>query len=533
MVAPSYSLSGPAHAESKSVEFTLNDSQFGYWLESKLYGFTFKTGSTEVDQRLTCSSWDDLNCSKVDQLLGELIMRPCESNEDRGCIESVALGSSKSKTSPNMRDLKLIAESPSRKIPRKRFNGKSAGTFMDIPSGGGVSIWESGEKGAGGTPKLYMAHVLTRYSYFCGDLTTFVGNFTIDGSRPCAIGTIEFKGSIIPITLTEKSGSCSFFALEDKCIEPANYSGDERISLTLRQDKNRTGWLFGRMSESSFGLTSLDAAFNKVKIEGNVVAVPALKAVVEKSEISRFPKLEKFLKARFDGQNGAITYEQFLSDPRTVIDRQIYDAWEIFDAFEENLKPIKTSASNNGIYASPATNSILWNFASAVYDGSNLHPCSADKSKLHGLVVTNAPLYASGPPVFQDGSLDYKVAGAHLNEDGSLFKGRYTFVVRSDTARCYYGFSSAPVEAKVSVVTSAGTAQVATTVVSEKNGFLTLAADGFTFSTPTIRVALTQPKKTSTGSKVSITCRKGKEVLKLSFASSSVAKCPKGYSKSK
>jgi hypothetical protein len=531
LVVPTFGHMGPAHAESKSVEFTLNDSQFGYWLESKLYGFTFKTGSTDIDQRLTCSSWDDPSCSKADQLLGELIMRPCNGSADRGCIEAVAVGNAKSKAPENMKRLKLFAESPSKTVPPYRFLGSSSGTYFDVPGGGGVSIWESDTKDNTGAPKRYMAHVLTRYSYFCGDLKRFVGDFTIAGDRTCAIGTIEFKGSIIPVTLTEKSNSCTFFALQDKCIEPANYSGDERVSLTLRQDKNRTGWLFGRMSDSTFGLTTLDAAFNKVQIEGNVVFVPALKAVVEKSEISRYPKLENFLKARFNGLNGASTYQQFLDDPRTVIDRQIYDGWEIFDAFEENLKPIKTTASNNGVYTSPATNSILWNFASAVFDGSNLHPCSADKSKLHGLVVTNAPLYSSGPPAFQAGSLDYKVAGAHLNEDGSLFKGQYTFVVRSDTARCYYGFSSAPVEAKVSVVYSAGAEQVATTAVNEKGGFLTLAANGFTFSSPTIRVALTQPKKTLPNTKISITCKKGKKVVKLTVNSTSSAKCPKGYAK--
>lgn len=530
-------LSGSARAESKTVEFTLNDSQFGYWLESKLNGFTFKAGTLDIDQRLTCSRWDDPDCAKADQLLGELILRPCITAADRGCIESVAIGNSKSNSSNSKeiatKPLTLLAESPSKAIPSFRFNGKSVGTFFDVPSGGGVSIWESDLKDANGTPKRYMAHVLTRYAYFCGDLKKFGGDFNIAGDRPCAIGTIEFKGSVLPVSLVAKSGSCSFFALENQCIEPANYSGEERVSLTLRQDKNRTGWLFGRMSESEFGISTLDSAFNRVSIEGNVVQVPALKAVVEKSDLPRYPKLENFLKSRFNGDNGNISYTQFLQDPRTIIDRQIYDAWEIFDAFEENLKSVKTVASNNGVTTTPATNSILWNFASAVYDGSDLHPCSADKSKLHGLVVTNAPLYASGPPKFVNGSLDYRVAGAHLNEDGSLFQGQYTFIVRSDTARCYYGFSSAPVEARVSVLSSAGAAQVATTVVNEKDGFLTLAANGFTFSSPTIRVSLTQPKTTTPSSKVSITCKKGKKVVRLSFASTKVAKCPKGYAKSK
>ena len=525
------SLTSRATAATKTVEFSLTDSQYGFWLESKLFGYTFKSGTTEIDKRLTCSAWNDPSCQGADQLLGELIMRPCITPSDRGCIEGVEVGSNSSSSPPSpMEKLKLLAESPSSPIPAIRFNGKSATDFYDVPAGGGVSVWESEKTDSAGTPKRYMAHVLTRYSYFCGDLKRFVGDFVIAGNRDCAIATIEFKGSLIPVTLIPKSGECSFFALKDQCIEAGDYTGSEKMALTLRQDKNRTGWLFGRMSDAEFSVTSLDSSFNRVRIAGTAVFVPPLKAVVEKSDISRNPKLERFLKARFNGENGRISYEQFLQDPRTIIDRQIYDSWEIFDAFEENLKPVAATASRNPFNVTPKTNSILWNFASAIYDGSDLHPCSADKSKLHGLVVTNAPLYASGPPKFQRGSLDYKVAGVHRNEDGSLFRGRYTFVVRSDTARCYYGFSTAPIEAKVEILSSNGENQVATTTVNERNGFLTLAASGFTFSTPVIKATLSQSSVTK--KVASITCKRGSKTVTVS-SSKKKAKCPAGYTRSK
>jgi len=283
------------------------------------------------------------------------------------------------------------------------------------------------------------------------------------------------------------------------------------------------------MSDAEFSVASLDSAFNRVRIAGTAVFVPPLKAVVDKSEISRNPKLERLLRARFNGENGRITYQQFLQEPRTIIDRQIYDSWELFDAFEESLKPVTTTASRNPFNVTPKTNSILWNFASAIYDGSDLHPCSADKSKLHGLVVTNAPLYASGPPKFQQGSLDYKVAGVHRNEDGSLFRGRYTFVVRSDTARCFYGFSAAPIEARVEVLSSNGENQVATTTVNERNGFLTLAAAGFTFSAPVIKATLTQTPATK--KVASITCKRGSKTVTIAVGKKN-AKCPAGYKKS-
>ena len=524
----------PAQAATPStVEVSLNDSRYGYWLDSKIFGYTFKEGTTDIAERLNCEAWTDPACKSADQLLAELIMRPCLDANDRGCIESLAVSAGGSASSGEVKQLRLLGAGDQSVIPEHRFAGVKTGESYFIPAGGGVSVWESSEKAADGTPKRYMAHVLTRYSYFCGDLSKFVGDFVISGDRPCEIATIEFKGSVLPVTLTKKVGSCDFFAFGENCIQSSNFAASERVELTLRQEKTRTGWLFGRMSGAEFALSKLDSEFNKVRISGVATFVPALKAVVDKSEISRLPKLERFLKARFDGQGGRLSYQDFLNSPRTIIDPQIYDQWEIFDAFEEQLKPVSNLSSRTPFAVLPASNSILWNFASAIYDGSDLHPCSADKSKLHGLVVTNSPLYASGPPKFASGSLDYQVAGAHLNEDGSVFRGSYTFVVRSETARCYYGFSDAPVQATVSVVASDGQAQVATTTVAEKDGFLTLSAQGFTFSAPKIRVKLaqTQAPAKKAQDRSQITCKKGKKIVSVPTTSRNTAKCPKGFKK--
>ena len=73
-----------AVAETKTVEFSLTDSQYGFWLQSKLFGYTFKPSTTDIDQRLTCSAWNDPACATADQLLGDLIMRPCLTPSDRG-----------------------------------------------------------------------------------------------------------------------------------------------------------------------------------------------------------------------------------------------------------------------------------------------------------------------------------------------------------------------------------------------------------------------------------------------------------------
>jgi hypothetical protein len=71
---------------------------------------------------------------------------------------------------------------------------------------------------------------------------------------------------------------------------------------------------------------------------------------------------------------------------------------------------------------------------------------------------------------------------------------------------------------------------VATIVVNEKNGWLTLAAYNFTFSAPTVSVKLTQDKpKVVTPPKPvikKITCVKGKVTKKIT-----ATKCPTGYKK--
>jgi hypothetical protein len=118
-------------------------------------------------------------------------------------------------------------------------------------------------------------------------------------------------------------------------------------------------------------------------------------------------------------------------------------------------------------------------------------------------------------------------------------------VMRSATARCLYGFSQAPIKASISVLSAEGSAQVATTASGERDGWLYLSAKNFTFSTPTIKVKLSQeapstpnvqpsPSPTPTISPVKksskrVLCLKGSKILTLKSGKS---KCPRGYEKS-
>jgi len=122
-------------------------------------------------------------------------------------------------------------------------------------------------------------------------------------------------------------------------------------------------------------------------------------------------------------------------------------------------------------------------------------------------------------------TLDYKVIAPHLLADGTIFKGSYDLTLNAELARCMYKFSSAPISASVSVISEDGINQVATVVVSQKAQWIHLGAYGFTFSSPTLRVKLSQK---DSANKATITCIKGKASKKVTAVK---PKCPSGYKK--
>jgi hypothetical protein len=183
--------------------------------------------------------------------------------------------------------------------------------------------------------------------------------------------------------------------------------------------------------------------------------------------------------------------------------------------------------------------------------------CVLDNPSVSGIVATNATSYLGAVPEYveSEGALNYRVAAPHYDTNRKEFLGTYDLVMDSKVARCIYKFTDAPIKASVEIVAADAGNRVASTVLNEKNGWLTLGAYGFTYSSPTIKVTLSQEKPavpsplsspspapsastTSMGTtKVSedkksnrstITCLKGSVKKKVTAIN---PKCPKGYKK--
>jgi hypothetical protein len=182
----------------------------------------------------------------------------------------------------------------------------------------------------------------------------------------------------------------------------------------------------------------------------------------------------------------------------------------------------------NGDKATAASTS--WSFRTLSNNEMNgADKCFTNTTGIKGIVTTNSTTYSAGPPALQDGTLNYKVASPHFNPDGTVFKGTYNLVIRSDVARCLYHFTSAPINATISVTSADGVPELATTVVGEKDGWLHLSANNFEFSSPTVVAKLTQDVAPAIAKKPpvkTITCVNGKVTKKVSATT-----CPKGFKK--
>ena len=302
---------------------------------------------------------------------------------------------------------------------------------------------------------------------------------------------------------------------------PAGY----RFGVSLRMGTKLSGWYHGRLALPDVTIKNWKTG-QEISVEAEPVRVPTLNFSVPNAEIPQKVRDIVFTD-RYFGKSGDGIREARINDGSSsavMVD--------LAAAFAPAYKDKATSTNTT------------WAFKAMNYgqNSSDVQKCSDNTGNVAGLVTTNALTYLPGPPTFdkESQSLTYKVASPHYEANGSLASGSYDLSMRSDIARCLYGFSSAPIKAEISITSDEGEKKVATTIVNEKNGWLYLSAKGFTFSSPTINVKLSQDKEvvaptptpvatvTVAKKKSTISCVKGKTTKKVTGVS---PKCPTGYKK--
>jgi hypothetical protein len=313
---------------------------------------------------------------------------------------------------------------------------------------------------------------------------------------------------------------------EGACALKQSFPSGYRFKFKVRLSTSPTGWLHGRLKAPEVVISKTNSGID-LTVEGDPVVVPAIGAT------QPYASLPENMRAVYKGLGGGSYGEQGPTGRRNQISEPAPDREATFAEYALWKDYIKDKAN-----ASPS------NWTVRTLDvTSDTAACFNDSTKFVGVVTTNAMMYSGGPPVFNqsEGTLEYKVGAPHLTSKGEVFKGSYDLQVNSEVARCLYKFTSAPIQASISIVNETGEKSIATTVVNEKDGWLRLAAYGFTFSTPIVKVTLTQaapvptpsatptaPAKPVAAKKTAITCIKGKIIKKVTAVN---PKCPSGYRK--
>jgi len=510
---------------------------------------SFVTGSSDPQNggsyyNKACKSFEDPHCADAPTIRANLVMPVCQSAADKFCIESLEF----TKSDGSKERAKLVLEATTQKIP--------ASATYNTEAGGGISVWNAPNTLHKGATGNYIVKVA-------------IGVTSVKGKLAPTVNGVE--ASVTPVVMTENVGAkqarpceqpdpnlggnlntsygwacadnqpdpatyerCSQM-LDGLCFMRQDFTAGTRVSLNVRISNQVTGWLFGRMSEPNISVTTIDPKTNLLKVEGMVQSVPTLVGYVEKKNLSQYPTIQKRFEETCKSPGFYTTCEKMIETK--FFDGSIGSGVNRFADYELFSAQIKAYDGTDLNFR----NDTHWSFGSTSYAGrkDGEGACFADTSQLLGLVTTNAPIYESGPPKMVDSFLTYKVAGAHFNSDGSLFKGTYDFALRSSVARCLYGFTSAPIQSTVSVTSGDGSVNnVASEIVQERNGWMTLSAKNFTFSSPTIRIKLSQqapvvtptPIATpeATAKKITITCVKGKLSKKITAVK---PVCPTGYKK--
>jgi hypothetical protein len=502
----------------------------------------FTTGSLsgrEVDDAgviqsvMTCKSISDPACSKANFFKASTIFPSCTKNDETNCVDS--LGATDSNGKPL--EVNLVGS-----FPGVRPYDYVGDPTLLLPSGAQAPLVDiPGAPHAGGTKYVVIINPV-------GDLDRRVNKRRPDGNF-----SADFQGGIFAVKI--ENGSYQLGGPSDQlsvyqswgpfhegvgagggadtqkgciindattCAIAQEMPLDITFSLKVRYNFKVTNWFSGRLTSPIVDIEDKASGGRMITITAKPSQVPLISRWVKKTELpQKLLDYYKSLPQPLGGTGDAGSATQS-GDPAS------WSLMRDFTSFNQQMMdefllwlPVISDKSD----AQPT----LWTFRSmANYLANN--QCLQSNKDVIGIVSTNASLYIEGPPVFnnQTMSLEYKVAAPHFSPNGEVFRGTYDLQVKSQAARCLYGFSNAPISATIEIVSESGEKQVAVTTVTERNGWLYLSAKGFTFSSPVVNVKLTQAAAPSMAKKSSITCVKGKTSKKVTAVN---PKCPTGYKK--
>ncbi|MFM8926797.1 MAG: hypothetical protein ACKOFA_01155 [Rhodoluna sp.] len=510
-----------------------------------------KSGSESL--QILCTGLDDPRCSKT---TGKFIyftrLVACSDTNRVDCIESLS-------AIRNGVEVQGVEREVFPKVVRTKY---LADASKSLPLASSGALWNFPSIGHPGGEDFFVNAVLSgskesNASQFKTDGISITvsavdlrkttkddgSSYVLENSRP-ADGT--FLGAVGIYPPYEDEQYLCVMSGDGLCANRRALPAGLGFKMTLRLSSSPSGWLHGRIGDGNLAISPLEGQSGiRLSVEGSSVRVASLGFAYPWKEIPTEIQT-KYNSGEFTNQSKLPTIgcRWCSEDPliNTLVSNPLaygQDAFQELSAWTALRKDTADADLNT------------WSVRSlSEFEMEDAIGCFAKKGQVSGFVSTNATVYSAGPPKLIKGSLDYQVAAPHFQSDGAELLGRYRLIVRSEVARCVYGFSAAPVSARVTVTSADGGSQIATTSVTERNGWISLSADNFTFSSPVIKVKLEQkveptttptpvasplpvvvspsstPEASKPKTKNAIVCVKGSSTKRVSGKS---PKCPKGF----
>lgn len=517
-----------------------SDNSIEYSQPSSLYALAGTSRPDFIEKMYQCDSLESSQCATPDVYSFQFtsIFTKCQNEADTDCIDSFSIKNEDGSIS--------LAAFQRNWVPGPVYKGNKS---KFLPTGYGPNTWTlTNSKGVIETYALSVG-VNGHYDLVKSPNKTNFESFIAAVQPIKEISGPDYDG---PVAKVSKRGDgysqgwntrfveqgCQI-AERGTCGYRLPFELEKTVVLKVRLSQPVQGWLHGRMKDANIAMTTASDNSQVVEISAKPLSIPSVYGWVKWGDLPQKVKDLYPLGSAGTSRNS----QDFITTD--LASRTLLTKSEVAGERPINEMNLWLPLLND----KAAAMRTFW-VAQTIrgelpFDSNN---CVRGKG-FTGVIGTNAVVYSDGPPKFDkaEQSLNYTVGASHFDSKGELFKGYYQLNLRSDVARCLYGFGSSPIQAKIEVSSSDGSPSVATTLISESDGWLKMTAAGFTFSTPKIKVKLSQestaPAPTATPipepsaspiaapvvmKKTSITCVKGKASKKVTAVNPT---CPKGYKK--
>lgn len=515
---------------------------------SRLFARTAMFDSQVGTPTFHCATVDSPKCIELNQITASAFLQPCSLEIPTNCIESFYA------TDPSGNRIDAINPIPYPADALLDFKGDDA---MNLPTGGAPTIWNIPGATHGGSGNSYILQAFTS-SDLNKSVNMKVSNEKFKMSRmtvnvsPVTLINGRYVRQIAQDSTTSAPGTPSgvrhdsldewrYCAMIDNgtCAKRQSFPQGFTFGVKVRLQQKLSGWLHGRIYNPNVSISMNSKQEQIIEVSASPVMVPVVGEWFRWENLTA--DIQKYI---LDGkvQGGEGRHETKSLATGNMQEIISTSGQSSMDTLALWIPQVQDKAS--------ATQSTWTFYTLPQWELTNSNACIKEADDLVGFVTTNAAAYSAGPPSFNTElkSLDYKVMAPHYTAKGEVFKGTYDLKIRGSIARCIYGFNESPIQASISILADDGSMQIATQTVSEKAGWLSLSANGFTYSSPTISAKLTQkdpepvviaPTPTPTPSpvatakpvvtKVTITCKKGKTIKKVTALK---PVCPSGFKKS-